>query len=301
MTVWLIGCHRGGQPGAVAFGETEVTVTNRIYKHTLGILRSPDYKDVDWAQAVDDNIHEWDAINNNVRSGDTVIIPHLNAANSDGTEMYVLKEDNVSYDLANKLQNMTVSTLGTRSRGVKVGTDYRSSYYTRQLGANGVLAEICFIDSQSDMAKLNANIARLGEQLARVIIEQSGGTWKGGNIAPAPKPTPQPKPQSWGDKMIGMKIGNETIDLARDEIGGLTWFEFTTGNNPIFPTLEDAINGTNASSTRLEVGDQIQYWGVIRTDKYTYLVYDRDNGEKGHVIFKNRTTGDEYGEILPDE
>lgn len=111
-------------------------------------------------------------------------------------------------------------------------------------------------------------------------------------------PTPPTTGNDWGASLIGKKIGDETIDLARDEIGGLTWLRWTSDNNPIFPTIEDAINGTNADTVRLNTGDEIEYWGVIRTDKYTYLIYDRDNGNKGHVIYQNRTTVATYGVIL---
>lgn len=110
------------------------------------------------------------------------------------------------------------------------------------------------------------------------------------------QPTPPTNTTPWYEALKGATFGsNETIIDAYEETG-----IFTYTNAPhalsIYPDIDKAMQNQDADTQVFyNNGEALSYWGVVRTDKYDYLLYDRNNGQKGCVSIRNKMTGRAYG------
>ena len=122
----------------------------------------------------------------------------------------------------------------------------------------------------------------------------------GQQVAPSPTPQPQEPIIPWYDYIKGQVHGSETVVDAYEEQG-----TFVFDNIPrklstlsIYPDFQQAMTDTQADpNVFMENSDEITYWGVVRTDKYDYLLYDRDSGAKGCVSIRDKEEGHSYGYV----
>lgn len=172
--VFLTAGHRGRGTGANGvFDEGEETIRLR---NLIGeILRNRDvevYTDRDDANlsVVVENV--------NVVCGvdDICIDLHFNAFNSQAQGSEILIPHNftdVEKDLAQDLLTAIVSTLNTRSRGVKKESSgqHKRLAMLSDIDCNSVLVEICFCDNTEDGLKYQSKFNDLAYAMANVILE----------------------------------------------------------------------------------------------------------------------------------
>lgn len=176
------GHNRGQDQGASAIGSEnrmniatgELVITKL---KTLGyeVLRTLDYvpEGVSVSTSLADRVNianSWGA--------DLYVSIHANCGGGKGTEVWIGSDS--SKDIATKICNNIANDFGYTNRGVKVqGVDGEHLYVLRYTNMPAMLVEQCFVDSQDDMNKWNA------EKMASDIVK--GIT---GEVTPTPTPKP---------------------------------------------------------------------------------------------------------------
>lgn len=152
---------RGGDTGAEGCGRKEQDCTREIgykvkYKlETLG--HSVNVCSVDSATTMQESLAT--RVNNaNSHGGDIYVSIHLNAGGGHGTEIYTYNGKEL-LQARNVLNN--ICSLGYTNRGIKSA----NLYVINHTSMPAMLIECCFIDSNEDMAKYNA------ENIANAIVK----------------------------------------------------------------------------------------------------------------------------------
>lgn len=119
----------------------------------------------------------------NAHGVDLDVSIHLNAGGGTGVEVWCY--DSKTADIAAKISENVSNALGIRDRGVKYS---QGLYVLKHTKAPALLVECCFVDTQNDADKWDAD--KCGDAIASAIIGKAvQGT------EPKPQPTPStPKP-----------------------------------------------------------------------------------------------------------
>jgi N-acetylmuramoyl-L-alanine amidase len=172
--VFLTAGHRGRGTGAVGVideGEETIRLRNLIGE----ILRN---RGVEVYSDRDDDSLSVVVENVNAECGvdDICIDIHFNAFNTQaqGSEILIPHNFNdIEKDLAQDLLTAIVSTLNTRSRGVKKESSgqHKRLAMLSDIDCNSVLVEICFCDNTEDALKYQSKFNDLAYAMANVILE----------------------------------------------------------------------------------------------------------------------------------
>jgi N-acetylmuramoyl-L-alanine amidase len=172
--VFLTAGHRGRGTGAVGIideGEETIRLRNLIGE----ILRN---RGVEVYSDRDDDSLSVVVENVNAECGvdDICIDIHFNAFNTQaqGSEILIPHNFNdVEKELAQDLLTAIVSTLNTRSRGVKKESSgqHKRLAMLSDIDCNSVLVEICFCDNTEDALKYQSKFNDLAYAMANVILE----------------------------------------------------------------------------------------------------------------------------------
>ena len=151
----------GADTGAVGCGRKEQDCTREIGYKVKAKLESLGHSvcicSVDNANSVNESLCA--RVNKaNANGGDLYLSIHLNAGGGYGTEVYTYQGKELSA-ARNVLNN--ICSLGYRNRGIKAA----NLYVINHTKMPAILIECCFIDSESDMARYNA------EDIANAIVK----------------------------------------------------------------------------------------------------------------------------------
>ena len=152
---------RGADTGAVGCGRKEQDCTREIGYKVKAKLESLGHSvcvcSVDSANNVNESLCA--RVNKaNANGGDLYVSIHLNAGGGHGTEVYTYQGRELS-EARNVLNN--ICSLGYRNRGIKAS----NLYVINHTSMPAMLIECCFIDSNEDMSKFNA------EDIANAIVK----------------------------------------------------------------------------------------------------------------------------------
>ncbi len=133
----------------------------------------------------------------NAFSPDLAVDIHNNAGGGDGAECFYHYGGGTGKVLANNILKQIVA-IGQNSRGIKTkknsaGKDYYG--FIRQTKAPAVIVECAFVDKAEDVAviKTASGQKKMGEAIAKGILETLGIKWKNEEVAAASPKEPQSK------------------------------------------------------------------------------------------------------------
>lgn len=132
----------------------EVNENRKIGDRLIEMLREKGHTVYDVSCDISDSVNgQLQAIVTKSKSmyADLFISIHLNAGGGHGTETYTFSSSGVARDFATKINPEVVNSCGFRNRGLKTA----NFYVLRETICPAVLVEVCFVDSQEDVTKLN--------------------------------------------------------------------------------------------------------------------------------------------------
>ncbi len=180
--IFIVAGHAGkgtGARGIIDEGEHTLKVREALKAKLLDLHPTClSYIEVDNEDAsLRDVVKE---INGRCNAHDICIDIHLNAFNGQahGTEVLISKSPTaVERELAEQVLQATVTSLGTRNRGVKPeNAGQHSRLAMLNLKCNSVLLEVCFCDNRADVARYNDHFDTLIYKLAHAIIRTASRT-----------------------------------------------------------------------------------------------------------------------------
>lgn len=154
--------HTLSGKGTGAAGIVKETDRNReLGKLLINYLRSNGHTVIDCTVDSSSNDLVDRVAKANAQKLDLFISIHLNAGGGHGTETYVYNKDYpgkaANKEIAKKVNDAVVNSCGFRNRGIKEA----NFHVLRETVAPAILVEVCFVDSQEDTQKWNADkIAR---------------------------------------------------------------------------------------------------------------------------------------------
>ena len=168
--------------GASANGRNEADVSRVINAKLIALTGAKDTTD-NLGTSVDDNLYRI-AKNINSHADGVALSHHLNAFNGKATGVEVLYGSTAQKPLASKLSATIAKALGIVDRGAKDGSWLAIARNTSQ-NKKVLLIEWCLIDNPSDLSKLDKNMDKAIEAVAKIF----------GYSPSADKPKPStPKP-----------------------------------------------------------------------------------------------------------
>lgn len=206
-----------------------------------------------------------------------------------GAEVWVYY--NKSKDLANRISRTIANTLGIVNRGVKVGS---YAVLRGNQATYSMLAEHCFHDNDSDVAKYEANIDRLAYNIATQMAQYLGikkqvNFTGGGSSAPAPKPKEELDIMDRGDMFLIAYTDKTDKELLKKVINNYFLqgtgaqfvlsksgeFDYTgLGNRTVIN-----IGGKNVSKGAFSKIPRVQYF-VMNDNDYNVLMSGQANWGK---------------------
>lgn len=179
---------QGGDTGAIGCGRKEQDCTREIGYKLKTKLEALGHQvkvvSVDSATSLSSSLATRVGNANNW-GGDLYVSIHLNAGGGHGTEVFTYKGREMSY--ARNVLNNICNDFGYTNRGLKGA----SLYVTNHTNMPAFLIECCFIDSQSDMAKYDAE--KFANAICKGICGQTSGVTSNSN--------PQHSQNSGGNNM----------------------------------------------------------------------------------------------------
>lgn len=188
--------HGGSDPGAISNGiyekDLNLKAANYMYKRLqeLGIP-SVITRDTDQTLSREERL---DIMNNSFGNGRDVIIlsNHINSGGGEGAEIvYSLRDDDT---LATSVLN-SIGEAGQKIRRVyqrRLPEDPSRDYYyiMRETGnTQPLLIEYGFIDTPSDVARLNQNIEKYAEAVVKAVAEYIGVPYTPPDSSTSPNPS----------------------------------------------------------------------------------------------------------------
>lgn len=163
---------------------TEADITRTINSKLLKLVNAVDTTD-NAGTNVNDNLYYISRNINNAPDG-VALSHHLNAFNGYATGVEVLYGSSADKPLASKLSATIAKALGIVDRGAKDGSWLAIARNTKE-NKRVLLIEWCFIDNPNDLAKLDKNMDKAIEAVAKIFgYKPSVGK---------PKPSKPSKPQ----------------------------------------------------------------------------------------------------------
>ena len=162
--------HSAKAPGAGANGYKEHEVARKIKDKVISGLKKVGVHTVDTTSDASTPsavlAEQARKCNAQPKSGRLDVSIHLNSGGGTGCE--VLYYDQKA--LAAKVSEAIADVAGWKNRGAKERKDL---YFLRNTKAPAILIEVCFIDSKSDMAKLNAKMDSIANAIVKSLTGKS--------------------------------------------------------------------------------------------------------------------------------
>lgn len=164
------GGHSAKSPGACSGEYKEHEQTRLMNKAFIKAMKVRGYKVVDTTSDARNKsaalIEQVQKVNETAEDGNHLALSwHLNASGGTGTE--VLCYSSSTQALAAKVSAAIAKTLGVRDRGAKLRPGL---YFLKNCCPHALIIEVCFIDSPSDMEKLEAKRQLVAEAVADVLV-----------------------------------------------------------------------------------------------------------------------------------
>lgn len=236
---------------------TEADVSRTINSKLLKLVKAVDTTD-NAGTSVNDNLYY---ISRNINSApDGVALSHhLNAFNGYATGVEVLYGSSADKPLASKLSATIAKALGIVDRGAKDGSWLAIARNTKE-NKRVLLIEWCFIDNPSDLAKLDKNMDKAIEAVAK-IFGYNPSADKPKPSTPS-KPTPS-KPQAKIPKGFTAEKAKFTVTVS-DGI-----------------QVRKGSHGLNAPKAGiLKKGQSINYDSWASKDGYIWVHYTGNSGDQ---------------------
>ena len=190
---------------------TEADITRTINSKLLKLVKAVDTTDNKGA-SVNDNLYYISRSINNAPDG-IALSHHLNAFNGHATGVEVLYGSSADKPLASKLSATIAKALGIVDRGAKDGSWLAIARNTKE-NKRVLLIEWCFIDNPSDLAKLDKNMDKAIEAVAKIFGYSPS--------ADKPKPSTPSKPQLLSATAIRDEVIAGKWGTGQDRINRLT-------------------------------------------------------------------------------
>lgn len=174
MIIYLIAGHNGDGTGARSTFLDEGIET--IVLRNLICLNLTKYGFLDYEVDNDnDKLNEViSKLHHQVKPDDIVLDIHFNAADqkATGSEVFIPTDyDEVEKELAEKILNEVTTTLGIKSRGVKVeGQSQHRRLGMLHLPCHTVLLEVCFLTNKADVYSYKEKRELLAERIAKILL-----------------------------------------------------------------------------------------------------------------------------------
>lgn len=286
-----------GTSGATGGGKTEEREMLDYVKNYLNPLYQKDDRfDAYWWG---DEAHEMDTDDVYIDdSFDLVMSHHMDgAASADARGAHMIYNQNPArVQAVGNFIGARIGQIGLGWRGNIHRTDLDMVYGDRDNAPRG-LFELGFITNDQDRNIVMANKAWLAQLEYEAVCSAFGIKPLDGQMPEGPGEIKPPEISTpWYVEAVGKSYGGETVLNAYPESG-----DYHFNNAPhalsIYPDYPQAMENRDADgSVFIENGDVIvNYWAVVITDKYVYVLYTRDNGQAGCVSVKNKATGQSYG------
>lgn len=238
---------------------TEADITRTINSKLLKLVKAVDTTDNKGAN-VNDNLYYISRSINNAPDG-IALSHHLNAFNGHATGVEVLYGSSAQKPLASKISATIAKALGIADRGAKDGSWLAIARNTKE-NKHVLLIEWCFIDNPSDLAKLDKNMDKAIEAVAKIF----------GYKPSVDKPKPStPKPSNPTPSKPQAKIPKG----------------FTAEKAKFTVTVSDGIqvrkgsHGLNAPKAGiLKKGQSIKYDSWASKDGYIWVHYVGNSGDQ---------------------
>lgn len=146
----------------------------------------------------------------NAHNVDLDVSIHLNAGGGSGVEVWCY--DSKTAAIASQICVNVSNALGIPNRGVK----YKSLYVLKHTKAPALLVECCFVDSQNDYRKWNAD--KCGDAIASAIAGKTvqGSTSSGNSTVKPSKPSSSTQTPSKKEPALGMgDRGSDVKELQK--------------------------------------------------------------------------------------
>ena len=237
---------------------TEADITRTINSKLLKLVKAVDTTDNKGAN-VNDNLYYISRNINNAPDG-IALSHHLNAFNGQATGVEVLYGSSAQKPLASKLSATIAKALGIADRGAKDGSWLAIARNTKE-NKHVLLIEWCFIDNPSDLAKLDKNMDKAIEAVAKIF------GYKPQAVKPTPpKPVaPKPKPKPTTTIPKGFKAEKAT-------------FTVTTSDGIQVRKGSHGLNAPKAGI--LKKGQSIKYDSWASKDGYIWVHYVGNSGDQ---------------------
>lgn len=162
--------HSAKAPGAGANGYKEHEVARKIKDKVISGLKKVGVRTVDTTSDASTPsavlAEQARKCNAQPKNGRLDVSIHLNSGGGTGCE--VLYYDQKA--LAAKVSEAIADVAGWKNRGAKERKDL---YFLRNTKAPAILIEVCFIDSKSDMDKLNAKMDSIANAIVKALTGKS--------------------------------------------------------------------------------------------------------------------------------
>ena len=205
---------RGADTGAEGCGRLEQNCTREIGNALLGKLKALGYDarivSVDGGMSSLGESLATRVNNANNWGADLYVSIHLNCGGGHGTEVFTYKGRELAY--ARNTLNEICNNFGYTNRGLKGA----SLYVTNHTNMPAFLVECCFIDSQSDMARYDAN--KFADCICRGI---TGSTSNVTHSNPQPSQPQQSQGNNWVARLQQECNNQGFSNQAVDNIPGI--------------------------------------------------------------------------------
>ena len=293
-TIWLSAAHEG-TVGAGREGLYEEHWSEPIIVESVNRLNALGHANVVWMGV---NGHEMDQDDDgSIGNEDVVISLHFNVGNA----MVLYNQNPANIDWIDAYFRAHLP--GEISYSGKIRRDDLDMLHGDRDNAERYLLEMGDVRDADDRAWMS-NQEFIINFLVFLVLEIFLGSGPQNPHTGINKPGPTPAPQEpsnpsipWYEYIKGQVHGGETVVDAYEEQGTYV-FNNVPHSLSIYPDFQQAMADVDAApNVFMENTDEITYWGVVRTDKYDYLLYDRDNGSKGCVSIRDKEKGHAYGYV----
>ena len=172
MNILLIAGHGNGDSGAVGNGYKECDLTREFASLICSKL-----KKICCATLADTNRNWFDYLGTNsydFSDYNYVLEIHFNAGGGTGSEIYVTDSEK-GITVEESILNNLCGTTGYTNRGVK-RKNFRVIHRIKSQGISSALLEVCFIDSEMDIATYQQKKDLIARAIANGIAEGFGLT-----------------------------------------------------------------------------------------------------------------------------
>ena len=265
---------RGADTGAEGCGRLEQNCTREIGNALLGKLKALGYDarivSVDGGMSSLGESLATRVNNANNWGADLYVSIHLNCGGGHGTEVFTYKGRELSY--ARNTLNEICNNFGYTNRGLKGA----SLYVTNHTNMPAFLIECCLIDSQSDMAKYDAN--KFADCICRGITGNTSNTTYT-NLQPS-----QPKQYQGNNWVARLQQECNNQGFSKQKVDGIAGPATLAG----CPVLKNGAKGNITKLLQEKLGISVD--GIFGNEtKKAVIKYQKNKGLSADGIVGQNT------------